>query len=358
MQSKPYRFQLKYDGRPDSLHTLAVEFFESGRLKNLSPRTIEHFDFDLDRFISWAALRGISTPSQVTRAVLVAYQRALFYHRKKDGQPLAFSSQSRALVTLRGFFRWLSKNDHVDGNPAADLDLPKVENRLPKHVLSVAEVEAVLAVVDVDQPLGLRDRGILEVLYSTGMRRHELAGLKLTDLDDDRGVVTVRQGKGKKDRVIPIGDRACAWVKKWVDEERDQWVTEADEGFVFVSNDGSAMGLGWLSRMVGAYVDKAEIGKRGSCHLFRHTMATLLLEGGADIRFIQEILGHASAATTQIYTRVSIRQLKAVHTMAHPAHLDKRPAAVDDDAEPAPTSEDLFSALDAEAVDEAQLDGA
>jgi integrase/recombinase XerD len=356
MQSSPYRWKLKADKSPDSLLTLAVAFLEAERVKNLSPRTIEHHDFDLDRFIAWAAERGVTTAAQVTRGSLVSYQRWLFYYRKKGGQPLAFSSQNHALVTLRGFFRWLSKSGLVDGNPAADLDLPKVEQRLPKHVLSVAEVEAVIAAVDLDEPLGLRDRAILEVLYSTGMRRHELAGLKLTDVDDDRGVVTVRQGKGKRDRVIPIGDRACAWVKKWAVESRFQWVTEPDDGFVFVSNDGTPMGLGWLSRMVAAYVDKAEIGKRGSCHLFRHTMATLLLEGGADVRFIQEILGHASAATTQIYTRVSIRQLKAIHAMAHPAHLEK-PRAVDVDEPPPPTTrEDLLRVLDDEAANEATLE--
>ena len=353
MQSQPYRWKLKADQSPDLLSTLGVAFLEANRIKNLSPRTVEHHDFDLDRFISWAAERGVSAAAEVTRGSLVSYQRWLFYYRKKSGQPLAFSSQNRTMVTLRGFFRWLARNGEIGGNPAADLDLPKVEQRLPKHVLTVAEVEAVIAAVDLDEPLGLRDRGILEVLYSTGMRRHELAGLKITDLDDERGVITVRQGKGKKDRVIPIGDRACAWVKKWIDGDRKQWVNEPDDGVIFVSNTGEQIGLNWLSRMVAGYVDRAAIGKRGSCHLFRHTMATLLLEGGADVRFIQEILGHASVATTQIYTRVSIRQLKAIHAMAHPAHLQKHKLALVDDEQPmAPTSEQLLQDLDDEALEE------
>jgi integrase/recombinase XerD len=334
--------------------TLAVAFLEANRIKNLSPRTVEHRDFDLDRFITWAAERGIVAAAEVTRGSLVSYQRWLFHYRKKSGQPLAFSSQNHALVTLRGFFRWLTRNGDIGGNPAADLDLPKVEQRLPKHVLTVPEVEAVIAAVDLDEPFGLRDRAILEVLYSTGMRRHELAGLMITDLDDDRGVITVRQGKGKKDRVIPIGDRACAWVKKWIDESRDQWVSESDDGVIFVTMTGESLGLNWLTRLVAGYVDAGAIGKRGSCHLFRHTMATLLLEGGADVRFIQEILGHASAATTQIYTRVSIRQLKAVHAKAHPAHLEKHKLAlVDDDEDEQPaTSAQLMDELESEAIEE------
>jgi len=333
MQRHPYRFKLVVDDRPDSLRSLAVSFLEHSRIRNLSPRTIEHHDEALFTFINWCAERGITGPVDVVRPVLVAHQRALFYRRTKQDRPLAFSTQHRALVTLRAFFRWLSRSGRLLANPAADLDLPKVEQRLPKHVLTVAEVEAVMAAVDLDDIFGLRDRAILEVLYSTGMRRQELASLKITDLDDDRGVITVRQGKGKRDRTVPIGARAVAWVRRWLDEERHHWVTDPDEGLIFLSKHGEELGLNWLSLMVAGHVDAAAIGKRGSCHLFRHTMATLLLEGGADVRFIQEMLGHASTSTTQIYTRVSIQKLKAVHTMAHPATLQLQERAIVEETE-------------------------
>lgn len=318
-----YRYRLKPGRGPDALSTRALEFLEHQRLTNRSGRTVEQHDFQLARFFEWCEERGITTTHDVSRAVVLRYQRWLFYCRRGNGKPIGFSSQHQALVSIRSFFRWLSKNALIDANPAADIELPRVEKRLPKHVLTVAEVEAVLAGIDLDGDMGVRDRAIIEVLYSTGMRRMELVHLKLTDIDDDRGTVTIRQGKGKRDRTIPIGDRATAWVRKYVEALRPSLVVEPDEGWLFLTREGEALSLNWLSRMVHEHVNNAEIGKRGSCHLFRHTMATLMLEGGADIRFIQEMLGHASVSTTQIYTQVSIRQLKAIHAMAHPAHLEK-----------------------------------
>ena len=225
-------------------------------------------------------------------------------------------------------------------------------HRLPMHVLSASDAESVLAQPDVNDSLGLRDRAILETFYSTGMRRLELANLKLYDLDAERGTVTIRQGKGKKDRVIPIGDRASAWVDKYVQDARPQLVVEPDDGIVFLSNAGEPFSLDHLSDLVRVHVDGAKIGKRGACHLFRHTMATLMLENGADIRYIQAMLGHADLKTTQIYTQVSIRHLKQIHSATHPAQLPKKDgeAKPEDEAE----CEELLSSLveeDDESVD-------
>jgi integrase/recombinase XerD len=202
-------------------------------------------------------------------------------------------------------------------------------------VLSAAEAEQVIAQPNVNDPLGLRDRALMETLYSTGMRRLELANLKLYDLDLERGTVFVRQGKGQKDRMIPVGDRAAAWVRKYLDESRPSLAAEPDDKTVFLSNAGEPFSLDHLSDLVRRHVDAANIGKRGACHLFRHTMATLMLEGGADIRFIQAMLGHADLKTTQIYTQVSIRQLKEIHTATHPAKLElKRILDVDQSSDP------------------------
>ncbi len=154
----------------------------------------------------------------------------------------------------------------------------------------------------------------------------ELIRLGRYDLDLVNGTVLIREGKGKKDRVVPIGARACAWVEKYLDEGRPHLVREPDCGIVFLSNGGSAFTPGGsaftpnhLSYLVRQYINKASIGKRGACHLFRHTMATVMLEHGADIRYIQEMLGHSRLTTTQQYTGVSIRKLKEVHTETHPA---------------------------------------
>lgn len=155
------------------------------------------------------------------------------------------------------------------------------------------------------------------------MRRLELARLKLYDLDLERGTVFIRSGKGNKDRIIPLGERAILWIRKYLQEVRPQLSTEPDDRTLFLSNAGETFSLDHLSDLVRTHVEAANTGKQGACHLFRHTMATLMLAGGADIRFIQAMLGHARLDTTQIYTQVSIRQLKEIHTATHPAKLER-----------------------------------
>jgi integrase/recombinase XerD len=152
----------------------------------------------------------------------------------------------------------------------------------------------------------------------------EMATLNLFDLDSERGTLIVRQGKGKKDRMIPIGERAVAWCQLYLDEVRPSLVYGEDLGTLFLTRRGEVFTPDRLTQMVTRYVEEADIGKRGSCHLFRHAMATLMLEGGADIRFIQEMLGHANLATTQIYTQVAIQKLKEIHSATHPGARLKR----------------------------------
>jgi integrase/recombinase XerD len=270
--------------------------------------------------------------------VLEAYQRHVFHYRKKNGEPLAFTGQQDRLVPLRVWFKWMARHHHILHNPASELEMPRLGFRLPKAVLTATEAEQIIAQPDTRELLGLRDRAILETLYATGMRRLEIANLKLWDVDAERGTVTIRQGKGKKDRVIPIGDRAAGWIARYTRDARVRLAAEPAEGTLFLSNAGEPLSLDYLTEMVRGYVDAANVGKRGACHLFRHTMATLMLEGGADIRFIQAMLGHAKLETTQIYTHVAIRQLREIHRATHPANLapDKRQRmetiAADDEA--------------------------
>lgn len=315
------------------------------RVQNYSEYTVKNRRVHIGFFVAWCHERGLSEPLDVTRPVLERYQRHLFHYRQKNGQPLSFRSQHSRLVPIRVWFRWMARQRLILHNPASELELPRLGHRLPKHVLTTSEAERVLAQPDVNDPLGLRDRALLETLYSTGMRRLELANLKLYDLDTERGTLMIRQGKGKKDRVIPIGDRAAAWVEKYVQDGRTHLVVEPDDGTVFLSNAGEPFSLDHLSDLVRVHVDAAQIGKRGACHLFRHTMATLMLENGADIRYIQAMLGHADLKTTQIYTQVSIRHLKQIHSATHPAQLPKK----DGDAKPDEAArEELRNALAAE----------
>jgi integrase/recombinase XerD len=289
------------------------------RVRNYSEATVGNREHYVGEFAKWCLERAVTRPEEVTKPLLERYQRWLFQYRQKNGKPLTWASQLQHLVPVRAFFKWLGRNNHILANPAADLELPRGEKRLPKHILTAGEAERVLAVPDLagGDPLALRDRAILEVIYSTGMRRMEVASLRLYDLDAERGTVLVR-GKGKKDRVIPMGARAFAWVTRYIEEARPRLVAGHDDGTVFLTNLGERFEPGRLTQLVRDYIDAAGTGKRGSCHLFRHTCATLMLENGADVRFIQQQLGHAELSTTQIYTQVSIRMLKEVHTRTHP----------------------------------------
>ncbi|MEO6575877.1 MAG: site-specific tyrosine recombinase XerC [Polyangiaceae bacterium] len=294
------------------------------RVRHYSPRTLVTWQVIVTMFLTWCEARGVTRPAEVTRPILERYQRHLYLHRKANGKPLSFGTQKSRMIPIKSFFKWLTRQNVILSNPASELDLPRPERRLPRHVLSADEAERVLAQADVSDALGVRDRAILETLYSTGIRRMEVISLKLFDVDAERGTLSVRQGKGTKDRMVPIGERALAWVAKYLSEVRPELVFGPDEGTVFLTNAGEPLVPGYLTHRVKEYVDAAELGKRGSCHLFRHTMATVMLENGADVRFIQEMLGHANLNTTEIYTRVSIRKLKEIHAATHPSAKLKR----------------------------------
>lgn len=274
-------------------------------------------------FQTWCNDRGLSRASEITKPILERYRRHLYHYRKKDGAPLTFRHQHHVLSHLRSFFAWLSKHNHLLYNPASELELPKLPQRLPRYVLSISEAEQIINQADINDPVGLRDRAIMETFYSTGMRRMELGHLKLYDMDTERGTVFIRYGKGNKDRMIPIGERACAWIDKYLHEVRPELACEPDDGAIFLTLSGEAFSGNRLSGLVKHYVDKSGIGKQGACHLFRHSMATHMLENGADIRFIQVMLGHAELSTTEIYTKVVIGKLKEVHTRTHPARQQK-----------------------------------
>jgi integrase/recombinase XerD len=300
------------------------QYLEWMAVKNYSDKTAANRHVFITAFIAWAEERGIHRPDEVSRPVLERYQRFLYHYRKANGDPMSFRSQYTRLLALRAWFKWLARQNHILYNPASELELPKLEHRLPKHVLTAKEAELIINLTDVNTTLGLRDRALLEVLYSTGVRRTELLSLRLYDFDRDRGTVIVRQGKGKKDRMIPIGDRALAWVERYLADVRPSLLAgDSGDDVLFLTQLGVQFTPHGMTTLVRGYVDHAALGKKGACHLFRHTLATLMLENGADIRFIQQMLGHARLDTTQIYTQVSIKKLKEIHTATHPAKMSR-----------------------------------
>lgn len=288
------------------------------RVRNYSETTVRTREPVFVAFALWCEARSILRPREVTKPILEAYRRHLFYYRRPNGRPLTFGTQCGRLTPLKVFFAWMTRQNALLWNPASELDVPRIEKRLPQ-ALTIEEIEKVIAQPDIDDPMGLRDRAILEVLYSTGMRRSELVALRLSVVVPAQGTVFIQQGKGKRDRVVPIGARALGWVARYLQEVRPLFSVDEAEDALFLSESGAPVERDTLTHRVSSYVEAAKIDKRGACHLFRHTMATLMLEGGADIRLIQEILGHASLESTEIYTHVSIRHLSAVHAATHPA---------------------------------------
>jgi len=297
-------------------------FSEWAASMNYSPETLKKRDVSIRRFIVWCDERGLSKPQDVTRQVLERYRQHLFHYRKPSGAPLSFTTQHSMLAPLKAFFKWLSKDNHIFFNPASEFDLPKIPKRLPKYVLTKEEINDMLNQTKIYGDLGIRDGAIIDTFYSTGARRMELVNLEIHDVDFERGTVVISEGKWKKDRTIPIGDRALAWMRKYMEEVRPQLVQGEDNGHIFLTEEGKSFAKNRMVDLINKYKDAVGIDKPGACHLFRNAMATHMLDNGADIRYIQEILGHASLSSTQIYTQVSIKKLKEIHTATHPARLN------------------------------------
>lgn len=303
------------------LQAYLTQFLMWSASLNYSPATNRTREVCIGRFIGWCEQRDITKPQDVTKPVLERYRRHLFQYRKADGKPLSFSTQHSQLAPLKAFFKWLNKENHILYNPASDFDLPRVPKRLPKYILSVDEIDAMLEHTTVYGTLGVRDRAIMETFYTCGIRRMELANLKIHDVDLDRGTLTIFEGKWQKDRVVPLGERACAWLKKYLATVRPQLVRDDDSGHVFLTEYGEPFVRNRITDLIKKYKDAVGIDKPGASHLFRHAMATHMLENGADIRFIQMILGHVNLTSTEIYTQVSIKKLQEVHRATHPAKI-------------------------------------
>ena len=299
-----------------ALDTRAEEFLawlavERGR----SVRTVEAYRRDLLRYQEHLARAGRSLDAAADTDV-VAFVRAL----KSDG--LAAASVTRMLVSARGLHRFLVAEDHRTDDPTADVEIPSLPRGLPK-ALSVARVASLMDAVVGDDPAARRDRAVLELLYGTGCRVSEAGSLSLPDVDLHDGLVRVT-GKGAKERVVPLGRGAAEALERWLAPagrgslEPDRWARRGDAEAVFLNQRGGRLSRQGLWLVVRRHGDSAGLGSELTPHVLRHSCATHMLDGGADIRIVQEMLGHASVSTTQIYTRVSTERLRAVYRAAHP----------------------------------------
>lgn len=305
--------------RDNPLHELKAAFVEWTIAIGLSPLTASIRRSALEHFIRWCHGRQIRAPGDITQDLLESYQAHLASYRKADDEALELSTQATRLNPLKAFCKWLVRKRHLQYDPSRELILPKLPPRLPRRVPTVQEMSRVIGAAGAASPQAVRDRAIMETLYSTGLRRMELVWLKMRDVSLDGGTVAVRGGKGRRDRIVPLGLRAAASIERYLRDVRPLLQSGLDRGELFLTDYGEPFRRNRLGDRMHRYV--AGAGLPGACHIFRHACATHMLDNGADIRFIQAILGHADLSTTQIYTQVSISKLKEIHAATHPARL-------------------------------------
>ncbi len=278
--------------------------------KGLSQNTLESYGADLRDYQMFLKDHSSETLIDVTPSTIVGY---LMFLRRK-GRSTA--TVARRLASIKSFYRFLLEEGYIDKDPSENLSSPSLERRLPK-VLTLAEIERLLDQPDPSTPVGLRDRAILEVLYATGLRVSELTNLDLGDVDLREGFVRCI-GKGSKERVVPLGEIAIASTRSYIENGRPTLIFDPKELSLFVNQNGGRMTRQSIWKLVKKYSEGARIPKEVTPHTIRHSFATHLLEHGADIRAVQEMLGHADISTTQIYTHVTKDRLKDVYARSHP----------------------------------------
>ena len=278
--------------------------------RGLSDNTAQAYRRDLIRYLTLLTEVGVRVPDAISQADVSALLKLL------AELGLEASSVARNLTAVRMFHRFLLAEGMAQRDPTEHLRPPKLGRKLPS-VLNVYEIERLMLAPDVETPLGLRDRALLEMLYGAGLRVSELIGLARTDLLFDVEVIRV-MGKGNRERVVPIGSEGIEWVTAYLDDVRPGLVKPHTGQEVFLNFRGAGFSRMGVWKLLRQYVALAGLEKKASPHTLRHSFATHLLEGGADLRAVQEMLGHANISTTQIYTHVDREYLKEVHRMFHP----------------------------------------
>ena len=285
--------------------------------KNLSDNTVAAYRHDLEKFTDYAEKKGVTDWDEVTSEILSAYFEEL---RKAD---VAKSSAARNLSSLKGFFKYLDANGYVRSDPTEKLLPMRAERKLPE-VLSVEEVEVIFKRPAIAEKLGLRDRTILELLYSSGLRVSELTNLKISDIFFDEEVLRI-VGKGSKERIVPFGQSTKHWLTEYLRKSRPLLEKRNRSGnYVFLNVRGGRLSRMSVWQIVHKYVAEAGIKKEVHPHTFRHSFATHLIEGGADLRAVQEMLGHADISTTQIYTHIDRDFVRQEYIEHHPLEKSRK----------------------------------
>lgn len=297
--------------RESSIHISVDQFLNYILIeKGLSDKTIESYSSDLTRFLEFLEKNSIRNLSETDTPIILRYLIAL----RNAG--LSARSRARHLVTLRGFYRFLTHEGMIEHDPVRIIDFPKAGLKLP-DVLSIQEIKDLLSLADASKPQGARDAAMIELLYAAGLRVSELIGIKLQNVNLEAGFVRVF-GKGSKERIVPIGLYAKERIDHYIVNARSQLLKKKINHFLFITRLGKPMTRQGFWKLFKRYVLKAGINKNITPHTLRHSFASHLLEGGADLRSVQLMLGHIDISTTQIYTHVAREHLKKMHDKFHP----------------------------------------
>lgn len=278
--------------------------------RGLAVNTLESYGRDLRQYSQYLEQDDAGALDSATRATIVEY----LLHLQRQGK--ATATIARRLAALKAFYQFLVRENYLEKDPTVNLESPRLEKRLPK-VLTIREVELLLAQPDSTTPAGLRDRAMLELLYATGIRVSELVSLNFADVNLDLAYIRCL-GKGSKERIVPLGSMAVKTTSDYLQNGRPRLIRDRNEQALFVNHHGRRLTRQGFWKIVKKYAEDARIDKEITPHTLRHSFATHLLENGADLRSVQEMLGHADISTTQIYTHITKGRLKEVYARTHP----------------------------------------
>lgn len=307
---------------PVSLDSLIQEFLKTLKVRNLSPTHIKGVAWRLGKFLLYLAGREITEVTGITKEVIATFQIEQYERINPMGRPNSVGHQNQMLSAVKQFTSYLKEYDYIVSDPARDIRYAKTPKSLPRGILTPTEARKILHAPDTKSVIGYRDRTILEILYTSGIRKDELIGLTLDNVDYTDGFLRV-VGKGNKERVVPLGRIACRYLENYIKSVRPELLRDPYEKTVFLSQRHRPLSKNMVWELTKRHARKAKIAKNVHPHTSRHTCATQMLRNKAHIRAVQELLGHESLDSTQVYTHVSITDLKEIHASCHPREKDK-----------------------------------
>ncbi len=303
---------------------LIEKYRESMKIRNLANKTITGSIRYLNKFFQYLEkIHSITEIDKITKDTIYEYQIYQYERINKVGRLNTVAEQNNALKPVKHFFQYLKEYGYIVSDPASAIAYAKEPSRLPRGILTQSEARKILHAPDLKTATGYRNRTLMELLYTSGVRKGELINLKLEDVDYDDGILRIEQGKGKKDRIVPIGKIACRYLENYIKSVRPEFIKDPYNNYLFLSLKGNRLSRNRVWTLIKKYTKQAKIKKNVHPHTFRHSCATSMLKNKADIRSIQELLGHSSLDSTQVYTKITITDLKEIHTRCHPREHDK-----------------------------------